>query len=149
MRWAQFWFIISIIRICYGTLNRCHEECTAPLDLRLVGPTRPYFPEDPLGNPLSLTRPHPYAIAPTKINVTEVEFNLTSNVLYHHEFYDAVEISERDHNILLDIWRDFLFERYQSGRVVLISESLSNDKSEHNEQLLEVVASFDFQIQFS
>ena len=58
-----------------STSLQCQDDCSQPPSLRLLGPTRPSSPSDPIGNTLSLTRPHPYFHAPAAAAV--VRFNHT------------------------------------------------------------------------
>ena len=44
-----------------ATEDQCHVDCRSTPD-RPVGPTRPWDAQDPLQNPLSLTKPYPYHI---------------------------------------------------------------------------------------
>lgn len=51
-------FLIIFIYQAKGTEDQCHLDCSS--SDRPVGPTRPWHEQDPLRNPLRLTRPHPF-----------------------------------------------------------------------------------------
>ncbi len=100
-----------------GTQERCQLDCEAPPSLRILGDsTRPSSAMDLLGNPLSLTRPHPYFASDQEAAV--VRFNSTVR-MYLPEWDDATHSIGTFHkNYLLKALKRFAV-KYKSDDLLL------------------------------
>jgi hypothetical protein len=78
-----FIFILIVIAcelyVISCTRDQCIIDCRLSEPNRLVGPTRPWYIKDEMGNELLLTRPYPYTTAGSVLNVSS--FNIT--IEYH------------------------------------------------------------------
>ncbi len=68
-------FSLLSVSTVNAEVHQCQADCREPSPSRLVGPTRPWYPVDQLGNELGLTRPYPFSIAGS--NFGNVRFNVT------------------------------------------------------------------------
>lgn len=91
-----FLLLASKVYLSISTKDQCEKDCQAtgcPLTYtnasRLVGPTRPFHRYDILGNPLSLTRPYPYAIAAEETTIVTIHVDLIVHMLPDHNGDDA------------------------------------------------------------
>ena len=79
-------------------VDKCQADCRESSPYRLVGPTRPWFVMDKLGNELSLTRPYPYAFAGSVVD--NLRFNLTFD-LFRRTVTIAANESKVDEDVRL------------------------------------------------
>ena len=116
-------FITGIV-VTFAALNRCYSDCGAQPHLREVGPTRPYFERDPLGEKLSLTRPHPYAFVQTQVLVTDVKVNVTVRLQIDPSKLssDETTVSNDEKILLVNIWRGICLDHFHSNQVSIEHE---------------------------
>lgn len=67
-----------------STETQCYLDCKSPSSLRLVGPTRPWDKTDSMGNPLSLTKPYPYAYTPGIATIMKFNTTYRLNLPYYN-----------------------------------------------------------------
>ena len=113
--------LTNLIKDGFATLSKCYLECKSPPQLREVGPTRPYFEYDPLGEIVSLTKSHPYAITQTQTNVTIVEVKVVARIVIpsSYSISEEVTLNENERKIVEEIWRGICSTKFESNKVDL------------------------------
>jgi len=110
------------INFLNATEQLCVLDCKLPTNDRMVGPTRPWFSTDALGNKLSLTRPYPYAIASQKINV------ISFNVILRLHMTNVPQQDERKNFIVVPTIIKLLkqvLEKFVSVSIELLKETIN------------------------
>lgn len=114
-----------------GEVDQCQADCREPTPFRLVGPTRPWYSGDQLGNELRLTKFYPFSIAGSAVE--NVRFNLTfgarvdiNQTLVDNRFVGSGMEAEKE--AFLGLVKETLNSTDQSFHLEILDSSIRHNK---------------------